>query len=277
MLRYVTSVTFFVCIFLYMEPNSKNDNGIAGSAIQRKVKNFFGEGLFDKNSPDCLVQTNAFGELPYHDSLSCYELGRILYAGINPQIKIMESDKELFALLTIAKNTGMRSDKLGVYIMRTVSLILQNSDRKRGYDFHGYRGRIAENLRDDGLRAAIDAIKYWNPERKGKGEKPAYSFLTYCIIRRMKGTLTRHKNKIINQIKRAEKNGNLANPELYVCLGAFTKETYFDGRKISNEGDNRVFEDSHAYFNRLKQQAKQRIKEKYGNNKPADSEPVKAG
>ena len=109
--------------------NSKHDNGIAGSAIQRKVKNFFGEGLFDKNSPDCLVQSNAFGELPYHDSLSCYELGRILYAGINPQIKIMESDRELFALLTIAKNTGMRSDKLGVYIMRAVSLILQNSDR----------------------------------------------------------------------------------------------------------------------------------------------------
>jgi hypothetical protein len=260
-----------------MESNRKTDNGITSSTIQRKVKNFFGEGLFDKNTPDCLVQSNAFGELPYHDSLSCYELGRILYAGINPQIKIMESDKELFALLTIAKNTGMRSDKLGVYIMRAVSLILQNSDRKRGYDFHGYRGRIAENLRDDGLRAAIDAIKYWNPERKGKGEKPAYSFLTYCIIRRMKGTLTRHKKKIINQIKRAEKNGNLANPELYVCLGAFTKETYFDGRKISNEGDNGVFEDSHAYFNRLKQQAQQRIKEKYGNNKPADSEPVKAG
>lgn len=260
-----------------MELKSTTDNSTTGSTIQRKVRNFFGENLFDKNSPDCLVQSNAFGELPYQDSLSCYELGRILYAGINPQIKIMESDNELFALLTIAKNTGMRSDKLGVYIMRAVSLILQNSDRKRGYDFHGYRGRIAENLRDDGLRAAIDAIKYWNPERKGKGEKPAYSFLTYCIIRRMKGTLTRHKNKIINQIKRSERNGNLANPELYVCLGAFTKETYFDGRKISNDGDNRVFEESHAYFNRIKQQAKQRIKDKYGNNKPANSEPVKAG
>lgn len=252
-------------------------SNIHHSAIGRKLGNFFGNNVFDEDSPDCLVQCNSFGELPYHESLSCYELGRILYAGINPQIKIMEDDRELFALLTIAKNTGMRSDKLGVYIMRAVSLILQNSDRKRGYDFHGYRGRIAENLRDDGLRAAIDAVKYWNPERKGKGAKPAYSFLTYCIIRRMKGTLTRHKKKLLNQIKRAEQNGNLANPELYVCLGAFTKENYFDGRKISSEGESRVFEDSHAYFNRLKQQAKQRIKEKYGDNKPADTEPVETG
>jgi len=263
-------------ILVYMQScqEIRENYGVYGSSFSRKVKNFFGGDLFDRNCPDCLVQTNAFGELPYHESLSCYELGRILYAGINPQIKIMEDDRELFALLTIAKNTGIRSDKLGVYIMRAVSLILQNSDRKRGYDFHGYRGKIAENLRDDGIRAAIDAVKYWNPERKGNGAKPAYSFLTYCIIRRMKGTLTRHKKKLINRIKREERNGCLANPELYVCLGAFTKENYFDGRKISSEND-RVFDDSHAYFNKLKSEAVQRIRAKYGNNKSAGSEPVK--
>ena len=233
-----------------------------------KCEKNFGDNLFDPNAPDCLVKSNTFGELRYDESLSCAELGKILYAGINPQIKIEEDDRELFALLTIAKRTKMRSDKLGVYLMRAVSLILQNKDPKKGYSFHGYRGKIAEDLRDDAIRAAIDCVKYWNPDRAGKGKKPAFSFVTYCIIRRMKGTLTRHKKKLLNRIKREEKNGCLANPELYICLGAFTKENYFDGRKISCDGGSRdedKFLSAHDYFNRLKADARRRIKEKYEN------------
>lgn len=238
------------------------------NSVKAKCEGMFGPELFDPGSPDCLVKFNAFGELRYDETLSCAELGRILYAGINPQIEIAEDDRELFALMTIAHDKGIRSDKLGVYLMRAVSLILQNKDSSRGYNFHGYRGKIAEDLRDDGIRAAIDCVKYWNPARAAKGKKPAYTFVTYCVLRRMKGTLTRHKKKILNRIKREEKNGCLANPELYICLGAFTKENYFDGRKISCEGGSKneeVFERSHEYFNRLKAESLERIKERYRN------------
>lgn len=241
------------------------------NSVRTKCTSLFGDSLFDESSPDCLVKSNAFGELRYDETLSCAELGKILYAGINPQIKIAEDDSELFSLMTIAHNTGLRSDKLGVYLMRAVSLILQNKDSSKGYNFHGYRGKIAEDLRDDGIRAAIDCVKYWNPSRAAKGKKPAFTFITYCVLRRMKGTLTRHKKKLLNRIKREEKNGCLANPELYICLGAFTKENFFDGRKISCDGGSRneeTFVRSHEYFNRLKADAIRRIKERYrdGNN-----------
>ena len=239
--------------------------------IRTKTENQFGSEVFIDGGVDCLVKSNSFGELPYSESLSCYDLGRILYAGINPQIRIAEDDRELFALLTICHNTGMRSDKLGVYLMRAVSLILQNGDRKKGYAFAGYRGKIAENLRDDALRAAIDCVKYWNPARVGKGKKPAFSFVTYCIIRRMKGTLTRHKKKLINRIKNSEKNGGLANPELYIALGAFTKENYFDGRKICME-DSSMYAESREYYDRIKSESIRRLKERYsGNNEQGNS------
>ena len=238
--------------------------------IRQKTELEFGDKVFVGDGNDYLVKANAFGEMAYSDSFSCYELGRILFAGINPQISIDEDDRELFALLTICHNTGMRSDKLGVYLMRAVSLILQNTDRKKGYCFAGYRGKIAENLRDDAIRAAIDSVKYWNPARAGKGKKPAYSFVMYNIIRRMKGTLTRHKKRIINRIKNSEKNGNLANPELYVALGAFTKENYFDGRKICY-GDSAQYANAKEYYDRLRRESLQRIRNLYGSDKPADS------
>ena len=234
------------------------------SSISSKCAAHFGDTLLveEHDAPLGLVKSNEFGELAYQDSLSCRELGRILYAGINPDIKIAEDDRELAALMTIAKTTGMKSDKLGVYILRAVSLILQNSKNK-GYNFCNYRGKIAEELRDNGIRAAIDAVRYWNPEKATKGKKPAFSFLYLCIIRRMKGTLTKNKQKLLRRIRRAESNGNLANPELYICLGAFTKENYFDGRKISDDvSDGRTFMEAHRYFNLLKQRSLERIRSK---------------
>lgn len=251
------------------------------SNISAKCSQYFGDNLLgtdDDGSPFGLVKANQYGEVAYQDSLSCRELGRILYAGINPDIKIAEDDRELQALMTIAKNTGIKSDKLGVYILRAVSLILQNNSDK-GYNFCSYRGKIAEELRDNGIRAAIDAIRYWNPQRAGKGKKPAFSFLYLCIIRRMKGTLTKNKQKLLRRIRNAEKNGNLANPELYICLGAFTKENYFDGRKISDDvTDGQTFMQAHEYYNLLKQRAIARIRSKYhGDNKSESSAAAKDG
>lgn len=245
------------------------------SSLSEKCRQDFGDGLLlkdDDESPFGLVKANAYGEIAYQDSLSCRELGRILYAGINPDIKIAEDDRELFALLTIAKNTGIRSDKLGVYILRAVSLILQNN-KDKGYNFCSYRGKIAEELRDNGIRAAIDAIKYWNPERAGKGKKPAFSYLYLCIIRRMRGTLTKNKAKLLRRIRRAEKNGQLANPELYICLGAYTKENYFDGRKVLDDvTDGRTYMKAHEYYNLLKKRAIARIRSRYdGDNKPENT------
>lgn len=243
------------------------------SSISSKCRAHFGDDLLveENEMPLGLVKSNEYGELAYQDSLSCRELGRILYAGINPDIKIAEDDRELAALMTIARTTGMKSDKLGVYILRAVSLILQNSKNK-GYNFCNYRGRIAEEIRDNGIRAAIDAIRYWNPEKATHGKKPAFSFLYLCIVRRMKGTLTKNKQKLLRRIKRQEANGNLANPELYICLGAFTKENYFDGRKISDDvSDGQTFMKAHEYFNILKQRSLERIRSRYDGDNRAEN------
>ena len=78
---------------------------------------------------------------------------------------------------------------------------------------------------------------------------------------------------LLRRIRRAEKNGQLANPELYICLGAYTKENYFDGRKVLDDvTDGRTYMKAHEYYNLLKKRAIARIRSRYdGDNKPENT------
>lgn len=197
---------------------------------------------------EVLSGTNDYGELRYEDTPSAKELGWDIYNAIPKSIKIKETDEEFAEHMQLAKaRDNAEDDILGCYLMRTVSLALQMKC------FAGYRGKLAEDMRDEAMKCAVVSYRYYDPAKATKGRKPCYSFVLTCVIRKMKGVLSTYKKKLLNKIKAEERHGGLANPELYITLGAYSKNNYFDGRvAVADEEDyRRSIDEAHEQYQKL--------------------------